>query len=382
MTVFKTYLKILSKCKVPIILYTVLLVFFGGFNIQNNSESLSFQESKPSIVIVNEDERVGLTDSLISYLEANSVVEDIEIEESAIRDAIFYRKVNYAIYIPKNFHRDFLNGEEPYIKINSAGDYQASLAEMLLNRYLNLAEVYRTVFDEEEKMIEKMEKLLEKEIEVELTSSLDTTAVEKASLYYNFTNYCFLAGLIYVICLVLSSFKNEGVFKRTAVSSTDYRQLNRKLLFSNGVFAFALWLLYVLLSFVLCGKIMWSENGLLLIVNSFVFLFCCLTFALLLGNAIRNKEAINGLVNVIALGSSFLCGTFVPMSFLPKSVLTIAHALPSYWYISTNEAIKSLEKIEWNTMLPILVNMAVLLGFSLVFILATNWISRRKRQLN
>ena len=39
MTVFKAFLKVLNKCKVPIILYTVLLIGFGGFNMQTSDNS-------------------------------------------------------------------------------------------------------------------------------------------------------------------------------------------------------------------------------------------------------------------------------------------------------------------------------------------------------
>lgn len=381
MTVFKAYLKILNKYKFTIILYTALLIFFGGFNIENSDANLNFAAEKPDVLIVNKDEDVGLTANLIDYLETRTKVKNIKIDEESIDDALFYRDINYCIYIPKDFGLSFLNGENPKIEVKSTGDYQASLAEMLLNKYLTILNTYRTLFDEEDKILKKVDEVLDKEVEVELTTTLDTTSLEKACTFYNFTNYCILAGLIYIICLIMSSFKNPGVFKRTVISSTNYKTLNRHLLLSNGLFALFLWAIYVILSIILVGDIMFEVNGLLLMANSFVFTFCSLTIALLLGNIISNKEAVSGIVNVIALGSSFLCGSFVPMSFLPKSVLSIAHILPSYWFISSNEMIKSLEKFDINSLTPFLTNIVVLLSFSFVFILLTNLISRKKRKL-
>lgn len=95
----------------------------------------------------------------------------------------------------------------------------------------------------------------------------------------------------------------------------------------------------------------------------------------------NNKGAINGIVNVIALGSSFLCGAFVPMEWLPNSVLKIAHFLPTYYYISTNEMLKTLENFNFTSLRPIIINMAIMLGFSVIFIILTNISSKIKRKM-
>ena len=194
-------------------------------------------------------------------------------------------------------------------------------------------------------------------------------------------NYSLLAGCIYVICLVLASFREEKIRKRTIVSSMDYRKFNRILLLSNGLFALGLWVVYVLLSLLLVGKVLLSRQGLLYLANSFAFLLCTLTIAFLIGTLVKNKNAVNGIVNVVALGSSFLCGAFVPVQMLPKSVLWAAHILPSYWYIKTNEYVKKMETVNLETLRPVLENMGVLLGFALVFILAANGVSRRMRKI-
>ena len=59
MTVFKTFLKILNKNKFIIILYTLFLIFFGGFNMQTSESNINFVASKPDIMIVNYDEEKG-----------------------------------------------------------------------------------------------------------------------------------------------------------------------------------------------------------------------------------------------------------------------------------------------------------------------------------
>ena len=382
MIVFKTFLKVLNKCKVPIIMYTAILIFFGGFNMQTSDNNISFEATKPDVLIVNNDEDKGITNSLISYIEDNSNIIDIKEDEASISDALFYRDVNYIIYIPKNYRQDVLNGKNPNIEIKSTGDYNASLAEMMLTRYLSVMDIYKPTFLNEEEVISKINNTLAINTEVEVTSKLDTNNLSKASFYYNFMNYSMLAGSIYVVCLILSSFKEEKIRKRTIVSSMDYKKYNRYLMWSNSLFAFILWLIYVMLGFILIGEVMFSWHGAIYIINSFVFSFCALTIAFFIGNIISDKNAINGIINVIALGSSFLCGAFVPVEFLPNSVLTIAHILPSYWYINTNEVVKSLEVINIDALKPVLINVGVLIIFSIVFIVINNIVSKRKSKID
>ena len=59
MTVFKAFWKVIKKYKGTIILYTVMLVLFGGLNMTSNNISTTFVDSKPDILIVNNDEETN-----------------------------------------------------------------------------------------------------------------------------------------------------------------------------------------------------------------------------------------------------------------------------------------------------------------------------------
>lgn len=382
MIVFKAFLKVLNKNKFIIILYTVLLLVFGGFYMQTNDTGVNFVASKPDILIINNDEEQGITQNLVTYLEEHCNIVNVEVTEDAINDALFYRDVNYTIFIPENYRKDFLNHQNPKIQVKGTQDYEAHLAEMILKRYLKVADIYNEIDQTETEMIEHINTTLSKQTKVEMTSKLDSDHLSKAVFYYNFANYSLLAGCIYVIGLILSSFKRKSIRKRSIISSMNEKEYNRKLLLANGFFTFALWFLYVLFSFILLKDIMFTMHGVLLILNSFIFTFCILTLAFLIGNLVRDKNALNGIVNVVALGSSFLCGAFVPMKWLPDFVLNIAHICPSYYYIKSNELLTTLEVFNLTTMHPIFINMLILLLFAVVFIVLTNWISNKKRQLD
>ena len=381
MTVFKTFWKILNKNKITVIIYTVMLLIFGASNMQTSEKSMNFVASKPDVLIVNYDEEIGITKDLIKYITDNSNIIEIDKTEEKINDALFYRDVNYVIYIPENYSKDFMEGKNPEIKIKSTGDYQASLEKMILTRYIKVANIYQKSISNEDELINKINETLSKEVETEITSKLDTNTISKATYYYNFASYSILACLLLVISLILSSFNAEKIRKRIVVSKTNYKKHNKILLLSNCCYSLILWLFYVVISFIILGDIMTTKTGAIYIINSLVLTICATTIAFFIGNLVSNKGAINGIVNVVALGSSFLCGAFVPMEWLPDSVLKIAHALPTYYYISTNEALKTLEEFNLETLKPLITNMLIMLGFAAVFIVLSNIVSRRKRKI-
>ena len=381
MIVFKTFLKVLNKCKMTIILYTVMLIVFGVLNMQTSDSSTNFVASKPDVLIINNDKDEGITKDLIKYITDNSNIIELDDSDEAREDALFYRDVNYIIYIPKDFRDDFLRGKNPEIEVKSTGDYQSAFAQMLLERYVKIAKVYVQSIDDEDELIAKINETISKETEVEMTSKLDTNSLTKASFYYNFASYSLLAGCVYVICLILSSFRDEKIRKRTVISSMNYKTHNRQLLLSNMLFAIVLWVFYVLVSFVLVGDLMLTAHGVVYMVNALVFTICALSIAFLIGNLITNKEAINGIVNVVALGSSFLCGAFVPAEWLPDAVLKIAHVLPTYYYINSNDRLKMLEVVSFESLKPIILNMGIIVIFILGFVALSNIVARKKRKL-
>lgn len=380
MTVFKTFWKIVNQYKFTIILYTVILIVFAGVNMQTSDTNMNFVASKPDVFIVNRDENIGITEDIVNYIKDNCNIIDIKENEEAMNDALFYRDVSYIIYIPQNYRSDVLKGMNPEIQIKSTGDSEASFAKMILERYVKVRNSYVDQTENEEELLEKIGNALSEETEVKITSKLDTDSLSRATFYYNFLNYSILAGLVYVICLILASFREEKIRKRTIISSMSYKKHNRQLLLSNAILAIILWVFYVGLSFILIGNVMFTAHGLILMVNSFIFSICALCIAFLIANLISNKNAINGIINVIGLGSSFLCGAFVPVEWLPATVLKIAHILPSYWYIQNNELVKAIEVVNAESLKPILVNMIIILGFAILYVVLTNIISKRKIQ--
>lgn len=382
MTVFKTFFRIVNKLKPTIILYTALLIIFGAVNMKTSDNNINFVNSKPDILIINQDVNKGLTKNLIDYMKKNSNIVKVENNEEKINDSLFYREVSYVIYIPKDYRKNVLLGKNPKLDIKKTDEYDAHLSEMMLKRYIKLQNIYNKEAGSEDELITLINDNINDDVNVKITSKVDTSKTYNIAYYFNFASYSILAIIIYIVCLVLCSFKEESISKRINISSINYKSHNNKILFASIVFSSIVWLLFVIIGVIVVGDIMFSIRGLISIINSFIFTFCALTLSILISSITNNKNAISGIVNVIALGSAFLCGAFVPAEYLPSSVLNFAHILPAYYYINSNDLLKNIDVINISSMHPIIINMVVIIIFSILFIILNNVVTRRKRKSN
>lgn len=379
MIVFSTFWRIVKKYKGTILLYTVMLIMFGGINLTSNSTNDMFTPTKPNIFIVNKDSNMGLTKNLINYLKKNTNVVSLEDDEEKINDALFYRDISYVIYIPKNYSKDVLDKKDVTIDIKSSKDYTSSLTEMMLDKYLNVQSNLVNITNNQDELVNMINNTLDVNSEVVVSSKLDNSYLNRVSRYFNFGSYSLLAVIIFIVTLVINSFKENTINKRIIVSSFNYKKHNSLLMLSSFVYSLIVWVLFSLLSVILLGKDMISLRGILYFVNTFMFVMPTLSFGILISTLVNNKDSIGGIVNVVSLGSAFLCGSFIPTEYLPKIVLSIAHVFPAYYFIDSNNLLSSMEIINFSNLIPIFINYFVLIIFMLIFIVVNNYVLKKKR---
>ncbi|MCI5588324.1 MAG: ABC transporter permease [Lachnospiraceae bacterium] len=380
MTVFSTILKILNKLKGMLILYTVILISITALN-QTSGSITEFEESKPDLIIVNKDLEDPITKGFTDYLEEHCELKDIDVnDKEKISDAIFYRDVNYIVYIPNHFGKDLLEGKEPKLEYKSTGDENASYCQMIIEKYIRTVMIYKDYYEGEE-LTKKVGNVVENDTKVTLKTSLDTSSLSSMTRYFNFLNYALLAGCVYCISMILASLKEQNVRKRTIISSFNYKKYNRIVLMSLSIVILAMWMMYMILSFILFKNQMTTSNGIAYMLNSLVFALCSLSIGFLIGNITQNKNAIGGIVNVVALGTSFLCGCFVPFDYMPDYVIKIAHILPTYYFVKNNETIKTIEAFGGEALKPLLINGGIIVAFAILFIIITNYVSKKKERI-
>ncbi|MFA5603373.1 MAG: ABC transporter permease [Bacilli bacterium] len=379
MIVFNNYFKVLKKYSSMIITYTIIFVAFAVFATNANSTNTtnSFSSTKTNVAIVNHDQETVLIKSFENYLGDNAKIKELKDDEESLRDALFYREVDYILIIPKNFTEDFMASKNPKIDtMNIPDSYGMKYTEMLLNKFLNISNVYVASGMEQAEIAENIKIDLKESANIVLSENADMDTSVTINYFFNFFNYTFLIICVYVVGMVINSYKSTNIKRRNLVSSYSYKKVNTQLFLGSFCLTLSVWLIYILISIILYPDSMLTNYGLLLIINSFVFSITVLAIGFFIGNVVKSREATDGIANVLSLGSSFICGAFVPQEFLGTTVLSIAKFLPSYWFIRNNNDIVALTSYNFSSLQPILINMLIVVTFGIVIFIANNVVSR------
>lgn len=379
MTVFKNYLKVAKTYTLMIIGYTAIFLGLAIFAGSFNSRSTDYQSMDVKVAIINRDEDTDLIKGFKEYIKDHGKVVELVDEQEELRDALFYRTVDYIMIIPDNYTDDFIDGKDVSIETMELPDaYSSIYSKNLLNKYLNTANLYLKAGIDDQELVNLISEDLSKNVEVEMLDQHNETDFSMAASYYNFSNYMLITITMIIITMIMVSFNEEKIKRRNLVSPVSYKNMNRQLLMGNYTVGLAIWLLYVLGSFVLYNEAMMTMNGLLLVINSLVLMIFIQAFSFMIAKFTSKREILSGLGNVFGLGSSFLCGAFVPQSMLSPFVLSIAKFLPSYWFIKSNIEIVKLTDFSFESMQPILINMLVICGFTVLVYLVTQLVSKFK----
>ncbi len=377
MTVFKNYLKIANTYTLLIIIYTSIFLGLAIFAGTYNSSSTEYKSIDTKVAIINRDEDSSLIKGLKDYVQDSGELVNLEDEEEKLRDALFYRSVDYIMIIPDNYTSDFINGKNVTIEtIELPDSYSSVYSKSILNKYLNTANLYLKAGISDEELTKLIKEDLSKNVEVSMLDKQKDVDFTMVATYYNFSNYMLITITMVIITMIMVSFNEEKIKRRNLISPVSYKSMNRQLLLGNYTVGLAIWLLYVIFSFILYNEAMMTMNGVLLVINSLVLMIFIQAFSFMIAKFTSNREILSGVGNVFGLGSSFICGAFVPQSMLSPFVLTLAKFLPSYWFIKANNEIIKLTEFSFETIKPILFDMLIICGFTLLIYITTQIITK------
>lgn len=143
MTVFKKYLKIANTYTLMILAYTAIFLGLAIFTGTYNSTSTDYKSMDVKVAIINRDKNTELINGFKDYIKDHGELISLEDDNESLRDALFYRTVDYIMIIPDNYTTDFINGKDVTIETMELPDaYSSIYSKNLLNKYLNTANLY------------------------------------------------------------------------------------------------------------------------------------------------------------------------------------------------------------------------------------------------
>lgn len=335
-------------------------------NSNSSNTDTNYSEVKNNVYI-DDQSNSQISKALVDYIgKKEKIVSDLD--KKNLDDELFYRTIDAIIMIPE----DFENTKEISYKSSPQSMY-SFLIKQRVNEFIDKFDKYSKNGYSLDEAIKYANSDLDKTIKVEKINDIKQASGDESNsrFYFNFVSYPLLSQILLVVTLVMSSYYKETVNKRQRVSPVSGKRTNLILTLGHLVFGIIFWLLYLLICIVLVKDFEFNQVFLLSALNSFVFMISAVTLSMLIGKLFQDLNSLSVVINILVLGSSFLSGVFVPMEFLGETTLKIARIFPNYYYVLNNSLIDQGKNLS-----ELMLNILILLGFSLVFVVLTNVVKK------
>lgn len=387
MQVFKTYFKILKKNMIPIVIYSVLFLWLTIMISSNiKVENTQFETSKVETMVVNKDGDNELISGFLDYLGQYAKFVEVKDTEEEIKDALFYREVDYILTIPEGFSESFAaGGNVELIKEAVPESIGAMSIDNAINNYLNMAKVYLehtpdiTFADLNLFVTENLKEQTKVTINVEKRDAVTFSNGFNMN-YFNYLGYILISSFITGVSIVMFSFHGLDIRRRHTASPISSRNMNVQLILANLIYIFTFLLVFMIVGYILNRDRMVNQNTIMTWLNVIVFSISALSISYLVGITVKSRKAVSAIATALSLSMAFLSGIFVPQQYLGKAVLKAASFTPTFWYVKANNRIEGITSFDWSEISEIMGYMAIQLGFAAAIFSIALVVSKRKRQ--
>ena len=283
MQVFKLFIRIVLKNKSSFLMYfalvlgiTLLFVSGGGAGVTGG-----FQANSVRLAADNRDEG-PLSNALVDYLAAKTNLIPLPADEETLRESLFFEDIQYVLVIPEGFSRHFLSGDGEAALERLVGSDQMSpvLAEMLINRFVNLAGLYRASLPNlsAEDLAQKVSQGLTLEADADLLSTLGSAA-PSLQFYFRFFSYGCVAALLLCVSSVMMAVNKPNIRRRHAASPLAPMRLSLQLALGGVILALLVWAVMSGVGIGMFGQ--GAERGtvIMLAANALCYALVCLSLA-------------------------------------------------------------------------------------------------------
>ena len=369
MQVFKLYLKIIKKSLPGIMLYLGIFLFIVVLitTITRDTSSTAFEQSKVRIAYINEDIESPLINGFKNYLKDYAEFVEIKETEEGMRDALFFRMVEYIVIIPDGFVEGFENDNPLKLKKSAVSDStSAAYMDMTIENYFNTTENYIKNTDLSPQEIVNYVK---EDLDVSTKTNMSVKKVEDnmaLKFYFNYSSYALTAVLIIAISSIMLSLGDIHIKRRNRISPIPIGKSQFQQVLGLFIVALFIDLLLIFIGLFFRGR---YDNFIyiLLSINLLSLSIAILSIAYLVGTTAKNREGANGIANILSLGFAFLSGVFVPRELLGETALQIGKFTPTYWFVMANDSIFNLSNYSLDNLSNIFISIAVQLGFGIAF---------------
>ena len=344
MTIFKTFFKVARKYIGNIFMYTAIFlsIVLVIAKVNNNTTAEDFMASQVKVAVFDHDNS-DLSKGMVQYLNEHHKMVKVEEELNAIRDRLYQRTVEYVIIIPEGFGES-LTGEGETLTLDVyklPGSMTSQFMDMAIDTFLSTYRGYLAAGIEPGEAYVKTVDTIGLQTDVAFYSGKEAPAYAPIHYFYMYIPYALISVVVLAIGPILIVFNNGQIKNRINCSRVSAFRKNMSLMAGSGIYTVLIVLIYFVITCILYKEDVFNTIGVFRVLNMLLYAFVCLAFAFLMSLLTSKSHLLNMFTNVFGLGSSFLCGVFVPRMWLSDGVVAIGRFLPAYWYVNVEEALCS-----------------------------------------
>ncbi|MBR6671074.1 MAG: ABC transporter permease [Ruminococcus sp.] len=347
MQIFNVFFKI-SKKKILIgLMYVVIFAVIGFTMIGTNKETSNFAETKVKVSVIDND-NTEESKMLIDFIGERHKLIDIDNTKNAKLDSLYYFEVEYILTIKEGYSEKLKNNDTEYLfeSVRHPSTYTASYLESQINEYVSSVVAFHKVGNEIKVACEKAENLFDTPIDVTTETFTDENSIDESSgFFFQYLPYLYISILISCLCPIIVTINREDLRYRTNASPLPSLNKTIQTILASILYVAIIWIIFMLLYMVfrfITNKELsfeFTKREFLAIFNSIIIILVSTAIAILVVQFSPKDEILSMIGNIIGLGSSFLCGVFVPQDMLGENVILAARFLPIYWYVKANNCI-------------------------------------------
>lgn len=343
MTVFKGALRIAVRQKFLIILYLAIFMALGIMitSSKDNSATLGYEKESVTMAVIDRD-KTKLSCGIRDILESTQKIVSIEDDEKTIREELYYSNIEYALIVPENFEKNYLEAIENnditdnlLLGTGRPSSNASYYIKNIVDSYLSGINLYIKAGYSIEEAIKNIKSI---DVSTDNVSIIEGSGESsKLSVGFMVLPYVLIALSCFIIGFIILEYQKPEIKKRLEISAVSSFRRSAQLILSVIVIGMIIFVIsLVLVNILNPGNVFNDSNIGYYMVNLIMMVLNSIAIAFLVASVSANSNAVNGLANVLSLGMSFLCGVFVPVSLLSKSVIKISKMIPVYWYESNN----------------------------------------------
>ena len=373
MTVFNYFLRCVWRMKASVLMYVaIFLAISVVIELGNRRQAnTTFEEVPVTIAVVGapEDE---WAQAFVSYLQRNNHVTMVTYSEEELREQLFIGSYDAGIVLSPQFKERLLAGQ-PAVRFVADEQIASGLLEVRVNAFLIFA---NAALQEGHWTPEQFLNVMAQKATVAL--HLDSGEIQAsplviwASRFFSALVYVLICIFIMIFGLLLSAFQRKEVLQRQNVSPLSSWQRQISLFAGVVLVAFLIASLMIASSLLFKPALLQESVFVKHLIVTYAFSLSITAAAFLFANIIGPRStAYNTLANGLGLGLSFLSGVFIPMEYLPESMLSIMRFFPAYHVAKANATLSA----EWATYQT---EVGILLLFAALYFVLALCVARAK----